>query len=363
MPPPDNVVRSASAIFSSTESGQHVLKIEGYSRIRDAVASGSSVRSRPFLVGGYYWQISYFPNGYTPYWSEYISFQVVRDYCVDVRAQFTLCLLDQAGVPVPSYTSTVSNDFRNNRAVLFNYFILRSTLERSSEYLKNDCFTVRCDVTVTKPPEAKDVVAVTTSSIPTAPPPIVVAVPPSDLTRHLASLLATGEDSDVTFEVDGKMFKAHRNVLAARSPVFRALLKEEQSGDGDGGVVRIDDMEAQDFEALLGYMYTDSLPDMKVGEAAAVLPDLVAAANKYKMERLRLACENKLCEYVNVRTVAVMLAFAGEHHCHGLKNRCLQLLDDPVNLKAIVQTEGLEHLTKTYPLVLKDLIAKLAIKL
>ncbi|KAL5215008.1 hypothetical protein ABZP36_004160 [Zizania latifolia] len=292
--PPANVLRSASAIVASTESGQHVLKIEGYSRIRDAVASGNSVRSRPFCVGGYNWNISYFPNGYTPYWSEYISFQVVRDYYVDVRAQFTLRLLDQAGVPVPSYTSTVYNDFRNNSTVYFNFFILRSTLERS-EYLKNDCFTVRCDVTVTKPPEAKDVID-TTTRIPTAPPPpppIVVAVPSSDLTRHLASLLATGEGADVTFEVDGKMFKAHRNVLAARSPVFRALLKEERSTD-DGGVVRIDDMEAQDFEALLGYMYTDSLPEMKGGEAVATLPDLIAAANKYKMERLRLACENKL---------------------------------------------------------------------
>ncbi|KAL5214612.1 hypothetical protein ABZP36_003764 [Zizania latifolia] len=353
MPPPANVMRSASAIVAITESGQHVLKIEGYSVIRDSVTSGNFVRSRPFHVGGENWHIRYFPNGYTSYWSKYISFQVVLDYYVDVRAQFTLSVLDQAGVPRASSVSGY-NDFNNNRVVELNYFILRSTLERS-EYLKNDCFTVRCDVTVTKPPEMKDVGDTR----------IVVAVPPSDLTQHLASLLATGEDADVTFEVDGKMFKAHRSVLVARSPVFRALLKEEQIADGgcSGGVVCIDDMEAQDFATLLGYIYTDSLPEMKGGEEVAGLPDLVAAANKYKMERLKLACENKLCEYVNARTVAVMLAFAGEHHCHGLKNRCLQLLDDPGNLKAIVQTEGLEHMTKTYPLVLKDLIAKLAIKL
>ncbi|KAF0893115.1 hypothetical protein E2562_023156 [Oryza meyeriana var. granulata] len=89
-------------------------------------------------------------------------------------------------------------------------------------------------------------------------------------------------------------------VLAARSLVFRAKLfgpeKENATTDGAIDIVPIDDMEAQDFEVLLHYMYTESLPEMKGGEATVMLPDLVAAANRYKIERLRLVCEQKLCE-------------------------------------------------------------------
>jgi speckle-type POZ protein len=40
---------------------------------------------------------------------------------------------------------------------------------------------------------------------------------------HFSSLLLSKEGSDITFEVGGVKFAAHRCVLAARSAVFRAL--------------------------------------------------------------------------------------------------------------------------------------------
>ncbi|EEC77300.1 hypothetical protein OsI_15948 [Oryza sativa Indica Group] len=35
-------LRSASAVVAGTESGQHLLKTEGYSRVRDAIPNGAS---------------------------------------------------------------------------------------------------------------------------------------------------------------------------------------------------------------------------------------------------------------------------------------------------------------------------------
>ncbi|KAL5216209.1 hypothetical protein ABZP36_007610 [Zizania latifolia] len=360
------ILRSASAIVSNTESCQHLLRIDGYSHIKAGVTAGNSIRSRPFRVGGHDWHILYYPNGNSPAASDFVSVKLelgsasniptilVWDpwsryghHVQTVRTQFTFSLLDQAGEPVQPYSyhyevSTFSNGDTEGPV----RFIQKAVLERS-EHLKNDRFTIRCDVTVIREPEAKD--HVDDGSPPTAP-------PPSDLARHLAGLLDTGEGADVAFEVDGQTFMAHRWLLAARSPVLRAELRESA---GDVVVVRVDEMEALDFEALLRYMYTDSLPEARGGDAAAMLPDLVAAANRYKMERLRQVCEDKLCEYVNGTTFAAMLTFAGEHHCHGLKDKCLRFIDDPANLRSVVETEGLENLIKTYPSVLKDLIAKL----
>ncbi|KAF0893117.1 hypothetical protein E2562_023158 [Oryza meyeriana var. granulata] len=355
----------ASTIVSSTESKRHLLMIDGYSRIKDATTTGTCIWSRNFYVGGHGWYIGYYPNGHSGF-PNYISVDLLlASHVAEVRAELTFSLLNQAGEPVPSYTYRFGvQNFRNYRWQGPWLLIQKTVLERS-EHLRDNCFSIRCDLTVIKPPVAKDIDIARL----TPPPSSVVSVPPSELNCHIGSLLATGDGADVTFEVNGKMFMAHRIVLAARSPVFRAELfgsaekKNNAAADGADAIIHVEDMEAQDFEALLHFIYTDLLPDMKGGgDAVAMLPDLVAAANRYKMERLRLVCEDKLCEYVNVRTVAAMLAFAGEHHCHGLKKKCLWLLDDPANLREIVETEGLEHLTKSYPLVLKDLITKFATK-
>ena len=257
---------------------------------------------------------------------------------------------------MPRYTLGSEQTFRD---LSWGYatFIKRDELEKS-EHLKDDRFTIRCDLTVTKEIQTMDI---DTGAI--LQPPLVV-VPPSDLHRHLGGLLVTGEGADVTFEVDTRTFAAHRCVLMARSPVFHAELSLSSlttTNDGAAVAVLIEDMEAQDFEAFLHYIYNDSLPEMKGSEAAAMmLPDLVAAANRYKMERLRLVCEDKLSEFVNVTTVAVILAFAVEHHCLGLKEVCLKFLEDPANLREVIKTDGLEYLSKSCPSVLKDMITKLA---
>lgn len=70
-------LRSASAIVASTESGQHLLKIAGYSRTKD-VPTGSSISSRPSSVGGHSWHIDYFPNGQNSTYVEFIWVQLAR---------------------------------------------------------------------------------------------------------------------------------------------------------------------------------------------------------------------------------------------------------------------------------------------
>jgi speckle-type POZ protein len=353
--------RSASAIVAGAERGQHLLKIAGYSRTKD-VPTGSHIKSRSFRVGGHSWHVRYYPNGASSDWSDYISLMLQLDYhnvLQGVKAQFGFSLLDHGGKAVRTLpTSEVkTSTFTTDRG--WGYLIIeRNELEKSG-HLKDDCFTIRCDLTVMTEIHTKDVDVATPR-----PPAAAVVVPPPELHRHLGGLLATGEAADVTFEVDGKTFPAHRLVLAARSPVFRAALSRlhlaAEHGAAPAAVVRIEDMEAQDFEAFLHYVYTDTMPEMNGNEAAAMLPDLVAAANRYKMERLRLLCEDELCEFVDARTVATMLTFAGEHHCHGLKEACLRFLEDPVNLKEVVKINGLGYLmSETCPSVLKDLIAKL----
>ncbi|XP_020081665.1 BTB/POZ and MATH domain-containing protein 2-like [Ananas comosus] len=231
----------------------------------------------------------------------------------------------------------------------FSRFMRRADLE-TSLYLKDDCFIVQGTLTMIKEPRLEVPIALA------VPPP-----PPSDLHLHLLQLLESGEGSDLAFEVVGETFAAHRWLLAARSPVFKAELlgpMKEKSMQR----IKIEDMEAAVFKALLHFIYSDSLPDLTdelAKESPALMAQhLLAAADRYGLERLRLICEDKLCKQVDVGTVATTLALAEQHRCDRLKAACLEFVASPEVLIAVMLTDGFEHLKKSCPLVLNDLMEK-----
>ena len=55
--------------------------------------------------------------------------------------------------------------------------------------------------------------------------------------------------ADVNFEVDGEIFAAHKLVIAARSPVFRAQLFGPLK-DKDTRCIKVEDIEAPVFKVL-----------------------------------------------------------------------------------------------------------------
>lgn len=67
----------------------------------------------------------------------------------------------------------------------------------------------------------------------------------------------------------------------------------------------VEDVEAKVFRALLDFIYTDALPDMEMGtgeeegeaQEALWLQHLLAAADRYDLQRLKSLCEKKLCEH------------------------------------------------------------------
>lgn len=74
-------------------------------------------------------------------------------------------------------------------------------------------------------------------------------MPPSDIGQHFGKILESGKGADVSFEVDGEVFAAHKLVLAARSPVFRAQLfgpmKDQYSQS-----IKVEDMLAPVFKVF-----------------------------------------------------------------------------------------------------------------
>ena len=79
----------------------------------------------------------------------------------------------------------------------------------SSEYLNDDCLIMHCTVGVVR-------------NRTESPNQFSVNVPSSELGQCLKELLKSGIGSDIVFHVGDETFKAHKRILAARSPVFNA---------------------------------------------------------------------------------------------------------------------------------------------
>ncbi|EES11743.1 hypothetical protein BDA96_06G006500 [Sorghum bicolor] len=351
---------SASAIVADVASGYHILKVSGYSRTK-GTPTGELIKSHPFTVGGHRWCIQYYPNGDSSECADYISLYLCLDESVTdaaVKAQFKFHFIDDVEEEdqTQALTTVSVRSFESNQSWGHRRFIKREDLEKS-KHLKDDSFVVRCDIAIANELRTEEV------AMAEAPTTTFVSVPSSDLHQHLGDLLQTEKGADVVFEVSGETFKAHRCVLAARSPVFSAeLLGQMKESDTTtaGVVVGIDEMEAHVFKALLSFIYTDSLPaEMFMEDQTAMSQHLLVAADRYGLERLKLICEHKLCSCIEATTLATILVLAEQHHCHGLKKACFSFLSSPTNLAAVLASDGFEHLNTSCPAVIKELIAKL----
>lgn len=125
----------------------------------------------------------------------------------------------------------------------YKRFFKRTLLE-TSDYLKDDCLSIKCCVGVVK-------------SHTEGPKIYSIAVPPSDIGQQFGRILESGKGSDVNFTVDGEVFSAHKLVLAARSPVFRAQLFGPLK-DKNTQCIKVEDIEAPVFKVLFSLSLSSS---------------------------------------------------------------------------------------------------------
>ncbi|KAM3278803.1 hypothetical protein ACQJBY_046220 [Aegilops geniculata] len=340
--------RKISAAMISEERS-FVLKVDEYSRVKAQLKIGDSLTSTPFTVGGHNWTVRYYPKGVFDNYdnSIYLYLRLESADAEDVKAKITLSVLDKNGEPVPSYShANPTRTFSKGSVWSSALVIKRADLERSA-YLRDDCLTIRCDLTVMKEIKSQE-----------------TRIAPSDLHQHLGDLLKNKDAADLVFQVGGQRFSAHRCVLAARSSVFKAELLSAMKESSAALPIEIHDMEADVFESLLHFIYTDSVPLLEMarnkGETDVVMAGhLLVAADRYNIIRLKQICEEKLCNHIDSNMVATSLALAEQHGFHRLKEACLQFLASPSNFDAMVASDGYEHLKSSCPSVLKELIARM----
>lgn len=74
-----------------------------------------------------------------------------------------------------------------------------------------------------------------------------IPVTPSNIGQQFGWLLESGKGADVKFEIDDEIFAAHKLVLAARSPVFRAQIFGPMK-DQNTHCIKVEDVVAPVFK-------------------------------------------------------------------------------------------------------------------
>jgi BTB/POZ domain len=115
--------------------------------------------------------------------------------------------------------------------------------------------------------------------------------------RDFGSLLKTGDFSDVTIIVeDGKEYKVHKAILAARSKLFRACFKDNE--ECHHTKFQLASVDAKSFEMFLKFIYEGEY-NASLKEAA----DLMSLAIKLEVQELKQLCGNELeiAEKLNIK--------------------------------------------------------------
>ncbi|EEC68500.1 hypothetical protein OsI_36760 [Oryza sativa Indica Group] len=154
------IVRTASAIVSRPSTTSHVLRVDGYSHLVGVLQPGEHVDSCVFDAGGHSWRLQLYPNGsndqtHRSHIGVFLQLAAAGGHPSDgdgrVRARPRFSLVDSAGdkpAAAPPSHNAGFHSFGHGDGWGFQSIISREELERS-EYLRDDCFAIQCDVDVT----------------------------------------------------------------------------------------------------------------------------------------------------------------------------------------------------------------------
>ena len=141
----------------------------------------------------------------------------------------------------------------------------------------------------------------------------------------LVKLYHTHEStSDITFDVDGKEFHAHKSILSVRAETLFELTNDDDNGRiRDGKIVTIFSTEADIFEQILEYVYTVKTPEIK-NEGIAI--KLLVAADRFGCTDLKLYIESTIVDkFLNATNAAKWLLLSDSHSCALLKEASMRL--------------------------------------
>ncbi|XP_065205297.1 speckle-type POZ protein B-like isoform X8 [Planococcus citri] len=264
----------------------------------------------------------------------YLSTDTSYEKAKKIFAKTVFSILNEESKEEYSQTTTIK-EFSNENVLNISSIskFIRKDEKFRNKFLLNNTLKIRCEV------KFSDVEDIIRSSHQCE---FHLELPKCNFSKNFVSLFENQEFTDVVISVNGKDFPAHKVALAARSPVFHAMFKHNTK-ENQLNRVDIEDINEQVVGEMLKYIYSGKCAnlDMFAGQ-------LLAAADKYDLYRLKMMCANSLLERLTVENAVRVLALADMHGVNELKNEVIKfIVSKPTEVFA---TEGWKSIRSNFML-------------
>uniref|UniRef100_A0A0N5C282 BTB domain-containing protein n=1 Tax=Strongyloides papillosus TaxID=174720 RepID=A0A0N5C282_STREA len=179
---------------------------------------------------------------------------------------------------------------------------------------------------------------------------INITIPQSKLVSNYCNMFESSLFTDCIIRVEGTEIKAHKAVLAAQSSVFYEVFcnsKEEAQTD----VVEIKDFRSEVVREMLRYIYTENVSNIQ-----NIAGDVLAIADRYKLDRLKAISERSLCYSLDIMNVCERFALSEKYSTGTLQECCQELILD--NAAWLAKTKEWKKFVLVRPLLLESLFLK-----
>lgn len=117
--------------------------------------------------------------------------------------------------------------------------------------------------------------------------------------------------------------------------------------------VEINDVEPEVFKEMMCFIYTGKAPNLD-----KMADDLLAAADKYALERLKVMCEDALCSNLSVENAAEILILADLHSADQLKTQAVDFIN--YHASDVLETSGWKSMVVSHPHLVAEAYRSLA---
>lgn len=157
------------------------------------------------------------------------------------------------------------------------------------------------------------------------------------LTESMKKIFLEDEFKDVKFLINGESVMAHKAIVFVKCRALRAKYELKENKDE----VEIDECEMPIFKSFLHYLYTDTIENIQENAEK-----LIALADKFDMQGLKIKCEQHLCQTINKKNAISYLVKADVYNCKILKSKTLNCIEQ--NIREIWESQDLLYL-RGYP--------------
>lgn len=306
--------------------------VKGFSKLPEA--PGTSIESAACFASPddpVRWYLELFPRGHTKAWKEHVSLFLVllasdKGQKAEADAEFTFFLLDGSGERQVGKGPDI-HKFTPENSWGYEDFVDRKLLfDSTKKLLPDDELTVYVEVRIFQKSDVKTVLS---------------AAPRCRLQQNLHDLFENQQFSDVTLNVGGKEIKAHRNILVARSPVFAAMFEHDMREKLQSRV-DITDVDYDTMLEVVRFIYTGRTPSTD-----GMADQLLIAADKYALGRLKTMCEGALYSELSVETAAETFAIADVYNCDQLKAHAIDFIN--THSVSVMETAGWKVIAEHEP--------------